>query len=318
MIKSITVKNDRDESIVLELMRPDKSGFVVKSIEGLGPVKATISTTKIATLDGNRYNNSRMDTRNIVLSLEFYRMFDSKGNYLSIEDIRKQSYRYFPQKRKVTLYVETDTNTLMTEGYVETNEPNIFSKNESTSISIICPDPMFYSVKQVETVFSGVQPAFTFPVYTNTSSVSYNSVTYPPRTELKFGDIYTLRMHNVYYDGDMTVGLTAYIHATAETSTITVYNTSTSERMTIDSDKIAQMTDHPIIAGDTIIINTHPGNKNITLLRDGEQINILNCLDRHSKWLTLQKGDNLFAFESDTGSTGLQFTVQHRNAYVGV
>lgn len=42
MIKSVTVVNHLGESLKLDLASPEKSGFIVKSIEGLGPVKATV------------------------------------------------------------------------------------------------------------------------------------------------------------------------------------------------------------------------------------------------------------------------------------
>ena len=37
MIRTITVKNYLGDSIKLNLARPEESGFVVKSITGLGP-----------------------------------------------------------------------------------------------------------------------------------------------------------------------------------------------------------------------------------------------------------------------------------------
>lgn len=55
MIKSVTVVNHLGESLKLDLASPEKSGFIVKSIEGLGPVKATVNTTKMSTTDGALY-----------------------------------------------------------------------------------------------------------------------------------------------------------------------------------------------------------------------------------------------------------------------
>lgn len=41
MIKSVTVVNHLGESLKLDLASPEKSGFIVKSIEGLGPKYGT-------------------------------------------------------------------------------------------------------------------------------------------------------------------------------------------------------------------------------------------------------------------------------------
>lgn len=60
MIKSVTVVNHLGESLKLDLASPEKSGFIVKSIEGLGPVKATVNTTKMPTTDGALYFDERV------------------------------------------------------------------------------------------------------------------------------------------------------------------------------------------------------------------------------------------------------------------
>lgn len=69
MIKSITVRNYLGKEIYLELTRPDKTGLIVTSVEGLGPAKATINVIDISTNDGGVFNSSRLDKRNIVMKL---------------------------------------------------------------------------------------------------------------------------------------------------------------------------------------------------------------------------------------------------------
>lgn len=303
MIKSVTVKNYLGDSIELVLTRPDTSGFIIKSIEGLGPAKANINTSDISTNDGGMFNSSRLDKRNITLDLEFY-----QSPKESIEDIRQKSYKYFPIKRKVYLTIETDNRVLETEGYVESNEPNIFSKNEGSSISIICPDPYLYSKNRNETVFSGVEPLFEFPF-------SNESLTEPL---LELGAIENKQEQVITYTGDAEVGVSIYIHALGDASDITIVNTGTREQMTIDTSKLEALTGSAIIAGDSITIHTQKGAKSVTLLRDGITTNILNCIKKNSSWFTLVKGDNLFAYKAETGSSNLQFSVLNKIAYDGV
>ena len=93
MIKSITATNYLGESIKMELARPEKSGFIVHSISGLGPGKAYINTTEVSTDDGGLFNSARLPSRNIVLGL----MFMWKD---SIEEARHRSYKYFPLNGK--------------------------------------------------------------------------------------------------------------------------------------------------------------------------------------------------------------------------
>ena len=159
MIKSITVTNYLGDTLKMELSRPQLSGFIITAITGLGPGKSNINTTEISTNDGSLYNSSRVPNRNIVISLRYL------GND-SIEDVRQMSYKYFPIKKKLRLLIETDNRLAEIDGYVESNEPEIFSKEEGADISIICPYPFFYSADgdgMQTTVFSGVEPLFEFP-----------------------------------------------------------------------------------------------------------------------------------------------------------
>lgn len=303
MIRSITIRNHLDNSIKLELTRPDLSGFIIKSIDGLGPTKANINTADIATNDGSIFNSSRLDKRNITLDLEFFQT-DTE----SIEDIRQKTYKYFPVKQRVCITVETDNHTLETEGYIESNEPNIFSKNEGTNISIICPDPFFYSKDVDETIFSGVEPLFEFPF-------SNESLTTPL---IEFGAIQNKTEQVIVYEGDGKVGISIYIHALGSVSNIKIANVKTREIMILNTDKLATLTGSSIKAGDNIVINTQKGNKNVTLLRDGVRTNILNCIEKGSQWFTLVKGDNIFAYTTDSGSSNLQFYITNKVAYDGV
>lgn len=303
MIRSITIRNHLDNSIKLELTRPDLSGFIIKSMDGLGPTKANINTTDIATNDGSIFNSSRLDKRNITLNLEFFQT-DTE----SIEDIRQKTYKYFPINQRVYITVETDNHTLETEGYVETNEPYIFSKNEGTNLSIICPDPFFYSKNIVETVFSGVEPLFEFPFSNESLTTSL----------LEFGAIQNKTEQVIVYEGDGKVGISIYIHALGSVSNIKIANVKTREIMILNTDKLATLTGSSIKAGDNIVINTQKGNKNVTLIRDGVRTNILNCIEKGSQWFTLVKGDNIFAYTTDSGSSNLQFYITNKVAYDGV
>lgn len=304
MIRSITVTNYLGDSIKLDLARPEESGFVVKSITGLGPGKANINTTEVSTNDGGLYNSSRISVRNIVISLGF--LWKD-----SIEDVRQLSYKYFPIKKKVTLLFETDNRLAEIEGYVESNDPTIFSKNEGSDISIVCPDPHFYSAGDagINTInFSGYDPIFEFPF-------SNESLT---EDLLEIGTLYNNTEKVIIYNGDAQTGVTITIHAIGEVTMITIYNIGTRETMKIDTDKIEAFTGQGITAGDDIVINTVKGSKSITLQRDGKSTNILNCLEKNSDWFQLTKGDNIFAYTAETGHTNLQFKMENRIVYEGI
>ena len=300
MINKITVTNYRDESIELDLRRPELSGFLVRGITGLGPGKADINTSELSTIDGAFYNSARLKSRNIVLDLVL--MFLPR-----VETMRQLSYRYFPIKKRLKLTIETENRTSIIYGYVESNEPNIFDK-ETTQISRMCPDPYFYSEDITTTLFSGVEGSFEFP-FSNESLIN---------PLLEMGDMILSQAQNISYEGDSEIGITIFIHALGECTNLTIYNTGTEESMVIDTDKLIALTGDPIIAGDDIVITTNKGSKSIILTRDGTSISILNCLGKNINWLSLTNGDNELMFFADTGVTNLQFRIENQTMYEGV
>lgn len=307
MIYSIVVTNYLGDRIKLELGKPDVSGFLIKSITGLGPAKANVNTTEVSTNDGSLFNSARLSQRNIVLDMVFINTVYGE----SIEDLRQKSYKYFPLKKSVELTIETDNRYVKTTGYVESNEPNIFSSQEGTQISIICPDPYFYSAGEDGnnvTNFYSIDPMFEFPF-------SNKSLDEPL---LVFGEIQIKTEGVITYHGDSEIGVMIYIHAIGPATNINIYNTETREVMRINTEKISSLTGKGIVASDDIVINTAKGEKSITLIREGVSYNILNCLDKNTDWFTLAKGDNIFAFTADSGVTNLQFRVENKVIYEGV
>ena len=304
MIKSVIITNYLGESLTLELKNPWKIGIAVKDITGLGPVKADVNMTKISSGDGSKYNSARVGTRNIVFTLLLL-------GIPSVEESRQLTYKYFPVKKPVTLTFETDNRIAKITGYVESNEPNIFSEQEETQISIVCANPYFYNAKDGEITvvsFSGTEPVFEFPFSNESTSEPL----------IEFGNIELRQEEIVYYDGDSEVGIVIRMHALGEVRQITIYNTGTRETMKIDTDKLATITGGGITEGDEIAISTVKGDKYITLLRDGKTYNILNALGKDIDWFQLVKGDNRFAYICDYGAENLEFKIEFRILYEGV
>lgn len=304
MIKTVRVINYLGESLTLELSNPWDVGIAITKIEGLGPVKADINSTEISSGDGARFNSARISTRNIVFT---FRLLEAP----TVEDSRQKTYKYFPIKTNVTLLFETDNRLCQITGYVESNKPNIFSEEEDTQISIICPNPYFISMSNGgmnTVVFFGDEPVFEFPF-------SNESLTDPL---IVFGNIELRQEEIVPYDGDSEVGFTIKMHALGEVRQITIYNTKTRETMKIDTDILNEITGSGIVAGDEITISTIKGDKHITLLRNGEEINILNALGKDVDWFQLAKGDNRFAYICEYGAENLELSINYQTLYEGV
>lgn len=302
MIKKVTITNYLNESLTITLTEDaPEHGLIIYGMEGLGAATADINTTSMAGTDGTMYNSARVDERNIVLN--FLLTFAPR-----IEDSRQRTYRYFPIKKPVEIAFETDNRRLKITGYVESNEPDIFTDKEVVQISIICPDPFFYSLISDATIFSGIEPLFEF-IFSNESLTE---------DLIEFGSIEHQTEKSVYYEGDADVGVIITIHAIGPAENIAIYNVRTREVMRIDTVKLAALTGSGIVVGDDIIINTNRGRKSIRLLRGGHYTNILNCLDRDCDWFRLTKGDNIFAYVADSGSENLYFMIENDVLYEGV
>lgn len=302
MIKTITVINHKDETLVLELTNPWETGIIVESVEGLGAPKANINLTDFATADGAIYSSVRAETRNIVLTLA------PIARPTSVEESRHKIYRYFPIKKEITLIFDTDTRHAEIKGYVESNEADIFSDHETCQISVICPDPYFYEGELAETIFSGVVPMFEFPF-------SNESLT---EDLLNMGDIVEDKRVTLEYEGDVDVGMVITVHALGKFQNLIIYNVDTHERFRLDTDKVKSITGLPIDIGDDVIISTYGGNKYVRLLRDGKYTNIIGAIDRDSDWFLLSAGGNTFTFTVSQGDINVEITFTYRNAYGGV
>lgn len=318
MLKNVTITNYLGSSMTYSFENPsidDSTGLLITEIEGLGPVKADINMTKLATADGDIFNSKRLSGRNIVIKAIF--------TYAdTIEEARLMSYKYFPIGTKVKVVVTTDSRVAETEGYVESNDPEIFSEQSDMQVSILCESPFFLSVSdegKKETNFSAVEALFEFPVNDLTTDPyvgEYQNEGFEPVT--MFGNIVNKKENTVYYEGDSETGCVIHLHCIGEVRQIDIYNIKTAEHMGIDTTKIATLTGSGLIYGDDITINTIKGKKSITLLREGVSYNILNALAKNVDWFQLARGDNLFAFTCEYGEQNLQFMIESQIVYEGV
>ena len=302
MIKSIKVTNPKGESLVLDLFHPEKSGLIVRSISGLGPPKANINSTDLATADGALYSSARASTRNIVFNLQF--MFAP-----TIEDSRQLTYKYFPLKKLVKIEVETDNRSLETSGYVESNSPDIFSREETTQISIICLDPFFYDPNPSVTQFATVTPTFEFPFSNESTSEDL----------IEFGTINLDTRSTIDYVGDVDTGVLITIHALGSVSgSLTIYNVETQEQMVIDLAKIKTLIGKDYGSGDDIIISTVSGDKYVQVLHDGKYTNAIAAIEKLADWFQVSVGRNIFNFTVTKGIENLVMSFSYRNAYGGI
>lgn len=149
MLDSLTVVNAQGDTLELPLWETD-SGFTVKDISGLDPVKATIVTSNFAQIDGDQYQNSHREKRNPVIKLGLSKNHPTKD----VRALRKELYNFFMPKRPVSMIFgdSSGINYLIT-GRIESFESPLFTKDPEATISVLCFDPDFYLPEK--TIISG-------------------------------------------------------------------------------------------------------------------------------------------------------------------
>lgn len=310
MIKSVTAVNFKGESIKMDLFHPESSGFIIIKIDGIGPGKATVTKNDSKVYDGGTITSARLPSRNIKMEIQFLWVN-------SIEDVRHKTYKYFPLKKPITLIFETDTRTVEIEGVVESNEPDIFSSEESTNISIICPDPYFYASGEnarSKTEFSGINAMFEIPSDTGYSNESLTEAL----TEIS--TLYVQSERGIMNYGEVDIGVVISIKPLAIVKGIlTISNVTLGQNMSFDLNKIKTITENDFHLGDELVINTLRGKKSVTLVREGKNYNALSCIDTRTDWIYLTSGENTFTYYLDgEGIEDLQFSVTNSILYEGV
>ena len=108
--------------------------YALISAAGVTPPKAEVNTSPLATKDGSLFNSSRLQNRNIVLTV------CPVGN---VEQARLGLYSFFKAKQAVQLELKTASRDVVIDGWVESVNGDLFSPRQAIQISIICPDPYF-------------------------------------------------------------------------------------------------------------------------------------------------------------------------------
>lgn len=265
----------------------DGSPFQIKEFKGLNPPKATISTNETAFMDGARFNSSKLQTRQINIAFVVNK---------NPEESRRQAYLVIQPKKYIKIYFKSETLDCFTEGYVESLDVSYFAKKQTLTVSILCPYPYLKNTEESVNEMSAVTPMFHFP--------------FPTSDSLVFGQIDALASYDIENNGSAETGLTIELYARGTVSKPKIIDYISGEYMELDFE---------MQAGDVITIQTEPGNKSITLLRDGVKSNIFNTLTSTSSWLILPIGGATYVYTTEGGViTNLVVTLKHYDLYEGV
>lgn len=270
-----------------EIELTHKNDYKVTSITGLNPPGATISTSTVAGFDGERYNSSRLNKRNVVITVVI--------NENVAENLNEFNKLLLP-KRYLKISYKTPTRNVYIEGYTESFVYDHFNKKVSCQISVICPNPFWRAQESEEETLSPTIDLFEFPF-----SIPKEGIAFSEYVGSKMGYIENL--------GNIEAGIQIDIEALKRVLNPFVVNVTTGQRMKLNIE---------IYEGDHIIINTERGNKSITLERNSELYNALNNLADGSEWIQLLPGSNRFNYDADYGADNMKLYIKYPTLYGGV
>ena len=283
MAYKLFAENERGERLSLT----ENPNFDILSVEGTNPPPSAINTVPIVGLDGTRFNSSRVEQRNIVLTLNIQQ---------PIENNRIVLYRFFRSKRWVRLIYENNHRRVYIDGYVESFENNPWTELQQPQISIICPKPFWISTSDTAVDFSNVIPLFEFPFDI-------------PAEGIEFSQLSTVMTATVDV-GEVQTGGIIRFHALADgVENPKFFNETTGEYFGID---ITMQLD------DIIIVNTNQGEKSVVLIRDGTTTNLLSQRTVGSVWLQFISGVNTVSYSADSEADKLIVDLTIVRKYEGV
>lgn len=248
------------------------ANYAITNVTGLTPAPAVISSTVMGSLDGEKFNVSRVDKRNIVITLRILK---------DVENSRIALYRYFKVKQKLRLYYKNSHRDVYIDGYVESFESDLFTVSQQVQISIICPQPYFLVPERLAGQITGI----------------YETDITDPSESVALAN-----------NGDVDTGLIIKISTTEVATNPKIYNLDTGEAFEIST---------ILNTNETIYINTNPGEKKITLIRNGTEVNFIDSI-YNVDWFMIPPGTSNFTYRGD--SAGDHFLVKFyiNDKYEGV
>lgn len=281
----LRIKAENKKGEILDFSEHPEYVCIVE--DGLTPPGANVVTTAISTMDGERFNYTKLTPRNIVMTVY------PNGD---VEKARVHLYKWFATKNHVKLYLTTDSRDVFIEGYVEKMDGGLFVNPQSYQISIVCPDPYFKGIEMNAAGGSYTTPLFEFPFAIDDQGVELS--TYDQISSVV-----------VFNESDADGGMTVRLYASDTVVNPKIYRRDTLEHMGLN---------FTMQEGDSIEISTGKGEKRIVLHRGAETINLINHMMDGFTWLQILTGDNQFTFEAENGLVFLSVQFDYYTIYEGV
>jgi hypothetical protein len=252
----------------------------VRSIDGLGPVKAEVASTEFATGRGELLQGSSVGKRNIVMTLGLNPDWAEQ----TMSNLRQKLYRYLlPQAWTKLRFFSDYLPVVDIEGIVESFEPNIFSQDPEIQVSILCHKPDFIEADAI--TYEGV-------VDDGTVELEFDYIgTQPTGLELRIDRT----VANPSYFGDISVTLKSPVDP----------QIFVAEAVTVDTLKYFKL-------------SSVPNAKRVQSIAvaDGAITNLLGKMTTDSVWPEIRPGTN--ALSVACAENGQKWSMAYFNRFGGL
>lgn len=281
----IEIENEAGARLLLT--QNEKMYQLVKA-EGLMPPPADIVTTSITSMHGERFKSSRLEMRNIVLTIKVRGLVESNRIYL---------YNFFVAGQPCTIRYKNGVRDVYIRGFCENIEADLFEMGQTIQVSILCPEPFWVNSTPKIYDWMTVFPEFEFPFSIGSNGIEFSRFVY--RQELDITNC-----------GDMTVGFVLTVLAdTGKITNPVLFDVGTSQFIKVNVN---------LDIGDRLIVNTIRGQRGAVLVKKSETRDVFHLIDHESTWIQLKRGVTRLAHNADLNPKNMDVWIEFNEMYQGV
>ncbi len=264
----------------------DDAGWGITKISGIGECRNVLDTVVPAVRDGVDITHERVDVRHIDITASVKKRREGATE-------RRRALSFFNPKYGYTVYITKDDETRWIPARIEQFQcPDQKVENHvSLILSLICPDPFFYSLDNYGKNIAAITGCFGFP-YISPISKGFRVGVYNFAKQVEIenlGDVGTYARVLIKADG-------------------VVVNPKI-----MQNGEFIRLIDQ-LSVGDEVEIDM----VNNTVKKNGN--NCIAKIDRRSSFsgMEIRMGNNEIAFDADNGDTNMTVTVYYYHRYTGV
>ncbi|MGL5718842.1 MAG: phage tail family protein [Paraclostridium sp.] len=268
------------------------SSLRLYDLEGRSGLQNNISFSNTTYIDGSTVNSQVINKRDMSIVGKII-----SRNVLEVDQIKRDLTSTFTLKGEGILFFKDNENSKEYCIRCVVSKGVVFSQDDygivSFIIELISPNPFWKDGAEAKVEIANIKGAFHFPL----------------RLPTIMGYKEPSLIVNCNNTGDVNIGMRLEFIAKNPLTNPSLFDVNTRQYIKINK---------AMVKGEKIIIDTNIGQKGIVSVIDNVETKILHLMDFDSSFLQLQKGDNLYRYNADTGIEFLTCNIYYSPSYLGV